>query len=67
LRENVDAAKVRVEAVGESDVDYAIHSAEGDGGLGTITGEGIKAFPGATSEQDPKSVFHGHWSDLEKQ
>ena len=38
LGENVDAAQIGVEAVGESDIDDAIHSAEGDGGLGAVAG-----------------------------
>ena len=59
LGEDVDAAQVGVEAVGESDVDDAIHSTEGDGGLGAIAGERIKALSGATGEKDSESVFHG--------
>jgi len=36
LREDVDVAQVRVDAVGEGDVDDAILTAEGDGGFGAI-------------------------------
>jgi hypothetical protein len=59
LGEDVDAAEVGVEAVGESDIDDAIHSPEGDGGLGAVTGKGIEAFSGTACEKDSESVFHG--------
>ena len=38
LRKNVNAAQVGVEAIGESDVNDAVHAAEGDGRLGAIAG-----------------------------
>jgi hypothetical protein len=60
LGEDVDAAQVRVEAVGESDVDDAIHASEGDGGLGAVASKRIKAFSSTACEKDSESVFHGH-------
>jgi hypothetical protein len=65
LGEDVDAAQVRVEAVGESDIDDAVHSTKGNGGLGAVACKRIKALAGAAGEKDPKSVFHE--STLEKQ
>jgi len=58
VRENVDTAQIRVEAVGEGDVDDAIHSAEGDGGLGAVASKRIKALSSAASKKDSESVFH---------
>jgi hypothetical protein len=60
LGEDVDAAEIGVEAVGESDIDDAIHASEGDGGLGAVAGKRIKAFSSAAREKDSESVFHGH-------
>ena len=60
LGEDVNAAQVRVEAVGEGDVDDAVHASEGDGGLGAVASKRIKAFSGAACEKDSESVFHGH-------
>jgi hypothetical protein len=67
LGEDVNAAQVGVEAVGESDIDDAIHASEGDGGLGTVAGKRIKALSGAACEKDSESVFHGHGATPEKQ
>jgi hypothetical protein len=39
LGEDVDAAEVGVDAVGEGDVDDAVLAAKGDGGFGAIAGE----------------------------
>jgi hypothetical protein len=58
LRQDVDAPQIGVEAIAESDIDDAIHAAEGDGGLGAVAGERIKALTGATCEKDSESVFH---------
>src|SRR6202035_5761307 len=58
LRKNVDAAQIGVEAVGESNVDDAVHSAEGDGGLGAVSSERIEAFSGTACEKNSESVFH---------
>jgi hypothetical protein len=60
LGEDVDAAEVGVEAVGKGDVDDAVHASEGDGGLGAVAGERVKAFSGAACEKYSESVFHGH-------
>jgi hypothetical protein len=59
LGKNVDAAQVGVEAVGESDVDDAIHSAESHGGLGAVASQRIKALSSAAGQKDSESVFHG--------
>ena len=43
LRQDEDAAKVAVDAVGKGEVDDAIESAEGHGRLGAIAGERVEA------------------------
>ena len=58
LRENVDAAQIGVEAVGKSDVDDAVNSAEGHGGFGAVARERIKALTGASCKKNSESVFH---------
>lgn len=58
LGEDVDAAKIRIEAVGEGNVDDAIDAAEGHGGLGAIASERIEALSGAACQKHPESVFH---------
>ena len=45
LGENEDAAQTGVDAIGKSDVDDAIESAEGDGGLGAIASKGQRRSP----------------------
>jgi len=64
LSEDVDAAEVGVEAVGESDIDDAVHASKGDGGLGAVASERIEAFASAAGEKDSESVFHGHGATL---
>jgi hypothetical protein len=64
LSEDVDAAEVGVEAVGESDIDDAVHASEGDGRLGAVASERIKAFSSAAGKKDSESVFHGHGATL---
>jgi hypothetical protein len=58
LREDKDAAEIGVDAIGESDVNDAVESAKGNGGLGAIAGEGPKAFALATCEENSNSVTH---------
>jgi hypothetical protein len=58
LREDVDAAQIGVEAVGEGDVDDAVHATKRDGRLGTVASEGIEALTGSAGEKDSESVFH---------
>jgi len=67
LGEDVDVAEVGVDAVGESDVDDAVHSAEGDGGLGAIPGERIEALSGAACEKDSECVFHRTASEARRE
>ena len=54
----MDLAQVRVDAVGERDVNNAIGAAEGHGGLGAVTREGIEPFTGPASQQYSKRIFH---------
>jgi len=64
--EDVDAAQIGIEAVGEGDIDDAIHSAEGYGGLGAVASKRIEALPGAASKKDSERVFHRHAADILK-
>jgi hypothetical protein len=64
LSENVNAAQIRIEAVGESDIDDAVHSAESDGGLGAVASERIEALSGAAGKKDSECVFHRHAADF---
>jgi hypothetical protein len=52
LREDVDVAEVRVDAVGEGDVDDAVLAGEGDGGLGAVAGERGEALASAPCKQN---------------
>ncbi len=58
LGQDVNPAQVRVDAVGERDVDDAIDAAEGDGRLRAIAGQGIKTLSCASRQQDSESVSH---------
>ncbi len=58
LGEDVDVAKVGVDAVGEGDVDDAVLAGEGDGRLCAIAGEGEEPFASATGEQNTKGISH---------
>ncbi len=44
LRQHVDVHAFGIEAVGEREIDDAVHAAEGDGGFGAVFCERIKAF-----------------------
>jgi hypothetical protein len=48
LGECIDAADIRIQAIGKGEVDDPIDGAEGDGRLGPIPGEGIEPFPSTT-------------------
>jgi len=48
------------------DIDDAIHSAEGYGGLGAVASKRIEALPGAASKKDSECVFHRHAADILK-
>ncbi len=41
-----------VDAVGHGDVDEAVGTANGDGGLGAVLGEGVQAGAGAATQDD---------------
>src|SRR5271166_420189 len=64
LGEDVDAAQIGVETVGKSDINDAIHSAEGDGGLGAVAGERVQALSSAAGKKDSESVFHRTVTDF---
>jgi len=62
LSEDEDAAEIGVDAVGKCDVDDAIESAAGNGGLGTVASEGPEAFALAALEEYNDGIPHiGHW------
>ncbi len=58
LGEDVDVAKVGVDAVGEGDVDDAILAGEGNGWLCAISGKGKEPFASTTGEQNTKGISH---------
>ena len=58
LRQDVDAAQIGVEAVGERDVDDAVDAAEGDGRLGAVARERIQTLTRSSRQQDSESVYH---------
>jgi hypothetical protein len=65
LREHKDAAEVGVDAIGESDVNDAIESAKGNGGLGAVARERPQAFALASCKEYSDGVAHvGHGSSL---
>ena len=45
LGEDVNPAKIRVDAVRKGDVDDAVNAAEGHGGLGAVASERVQALP----------------------
>src|SRR5262245_27737571 len=58
LREEQDAAKVAVEAVGKREVDNAVQAAERDGRFGPVAGERLEACPFAARQDDRQHVLH---------
>ena len=60
LGEDVDAAKVGVDAVGKSDVDDAVLAAKGDCRFGAIAGEGEESLAGSACQEYAQSVFDRH-------
>jgi hypothetical protein len=58
LGEDVDVAKVGVDAVREGDVDDAVLAGEGDGRLCAIAGKGEESFAGTTGKQNAKRISH---------
>ena len=58
LSEDVHLAKIGVNAVGEGDIDDAVVSPEGHGGLGTIAGEREKTLARASGQQDSECILH---------
>jgi hypothetical protein len=58
LRKDVNAAEVRIHAVGKRDVDDSIDTAKGDRRLGTIAGERIEAFPGSPRQKHSQGIFN---------
>lgn len=59
LGEDVDAADIAVDTVGDGDIDEAIFATEWDGGFGAIFGEWEKACTFASAEDQTDSVAHG--------
>ena len=58
LRENENAAESGINAIGKSDVDDAIESAEGNGGLGAIASERPEAFALTASKEYRDGLAH---------
>src|SRR5579863_8641657 len=59
LCEDIYAAQVRIEAVGECDIDDSVDAAEGDRRLGAVPSERIEALSSAACQKNPQRVFHG--------
>ena len=58
LGEDVDVAKLGVDAVGEGEVDNAVLAGEGYGGLGAVAGKGEKTLASSTGEENTKRISH---------
>src|ERR1700693_3230785 len=58
LREDEDAAQVAVQAIGERDVDDAVHAAERDGGFRAVTRQRPQAFTLAACQEHAECVAH---------
>ena len=62
LSKDEDAAEIRIDAVGERDVDDAVERAEGNGRLGAVASERPEAFALASGKQYDDGIPHiGHW------
>src|SRR2546430_16539636 len=59
LRENVNAAQIGVDAVGEGDVNNAIDPAEGNGRVRAVARERTQPLAASSRQQKPQSIFHG--------
>ena len=57
LGEDVDAAQVGIDAVGEGDVDDAVDAAEGHGRLGAVARQGIERSPAPPASSTPRVSF----------
>ncbi len=58
LRENENAAEMRVDAIGESDVNDAVRGAEGNGGLGAVACKRPEALALTTREKNDDGIAH---------
>jgi len=58
LRKDKNTAEGRIDAIGESNVNDAVKSAEGDGRLGTISGERPETFTLSTGKENSKCIAH---------
>jgi hypothetical protein len=58
LREDKNTAERGIDAIGESNVNDAIKSAEGDSGLGTISGKRPETFTLTTGKENSKGIAH---------
>jgi len=67
LSEDKYAMKIGINAIGESDVNNAVESAEGYGGLSAVAGEGPETFALTASEKDSDGIaHHGHEDDPQR-
>src|ERR1019366_2233500 len=58
LSKDVNSAQTGVHAIGKGNVDNAVNAAEGDGRLGAVAGERIKALACASGQPDSERIFH---------
>jgi len=62
LREYENAAEIRIDAIGERDVDDAIESAKRNGRLGAVASQGPQPFALASGKKYNDGIAHiGHW------
>jgi hypothetical protein len=59
LGEDEDPADVRVDAVGQREVDDPIGAAKRYGWFGQVPRERVKALTGASRQQYPQDALHG--------
>ena len=60
LRQDEHPADVRVDAVGQGEVDDPVDPAERDGGLGAVAGQRLQARPPAPGQDDGQHVAHSN-------
>jgi len=62
LSEYENAAEIRIDAIGERDVDDAIESAKRNGRLGAVASQGPQPFALASCKKYNDGIAHiGHW------
>ena len=58
LGKDEDAPQIGIDAIGERDIDDPVDPAEGNGWLGSVTGEGVESLARASGQQDSQRILH---------